>query len=439
MKSNKGKALIISTLFIVLVLAFGVAMPVQASEIIDDYHSIVEEGTVIDDDLFISGQIVEMNGTVTGDVFAGGEKVYINGEIEGNLFAGGNEVVINGIVHGSTAAGGYAVTVGPDADLQRNLYLSGFSLAVEQGGLVGRSAYLGGYQAVIGGEVQRDLTAGSSAFVLDGTVGGDVLVGVERIQQDQLSPNFIMDFMPNTPQVELLDPGITISDNAEIGGELYETFNNVYVPDVRVDVNIPDPGQIGGAGLGFRILSALRERTAEFISLVIVGAVLLYFVRQPVQDVADKMRTETLQSGLWGLVVAFLFPLVVIIGVLTLIILVALLSVVSLFGLTSTAIQLGGLSIGAILAAFSLAAFFVTKIVFGYLVGAAILERTAPDFFAGKWGAFTSLVLGVFLYEVVRALPLLGFIVAVMVILLGLGAIFLWLRDKRQAMLPFAA
>ena len=243
----------------------------------------------------------------------------------------------------------------------------------------------------------------------------------------------MMDFIPNAPQITILDSGLTISDGAQIGGELNERISNVTAPDV------PDPGSVGPAGLGFRILSVLRTRTAEFLSLVIVGALLLYFVRQSVQDVAQKMRNESLQSGLWGVVVAVLFPLAVFVGVVALIILIVLLSLVSLGGLTGPAIQLGGLSLGAMLVAFGLAASFVTKLIFSYLVGAAILERTTPDFFAGKWGDFTAVVLGVLLYEIVRTIPFLGALVAAVVILLGLGAIFLWLRDQRRGTLPAAA
>ncbi len=41
----------------------------------------------------------------------------------------------------------------------------------------------------------------------------------------------------------------------------------------------------------------------------------------------------------------------------------------------------------------------------------------------GRWGLFIALVIGVLLYEIIRAIPLLGGLTALVVILLGVGAI----------------
>ncbi|KAA3642969.1 MAG: polymer-forming cytoskeletal protein [Chloroflexi bacterium] len=463
MKSKRGKAVVFTTLFLLLALTLGVAAPVQAGEFIEGDSIVIEEDEVIDDDLFVGGRIIEMNGTVTGDMFAGGEEVTINGLVEGNLFAtgekvtvngevqgslltGGADVNINGIVQGSTLVGAYSVNVGPEADLQRSLYFGGFSLMAEEGSLVGRSTYIGGYQAVLNGAIERDINAGLSAFVLDGSVGGDVKLIVEHLRREEQPPEFVMDSIPYFPRIDILDSGTTISDSAEIGGELTEEVDVYYDPDidvgvdpeVRINVEIPNP-QTRGAAIIWQVLNDLRERTGEFISLVIIGAILIYFVRQPLQEVTAKMREETLQSGLWGLLIAFLFPFAVILAIVVLIAVIILLWMVTLGTLGGTAIQIGGLSLGAVLAVAGLATWFITKIIFGYLVGAALLERMAPDFFAGRWGNYAALVLGVLLYEIVRALPFLGELVAFIVILLGLGAIFLWLREKRQTMQPATA
>ena len=49
---------------------------------------------------------------------------------------------------------------------------------------------------------------------------------------------------------------------------------------------------------------------------------------------------------------------------------------------------------------------------------------------------FGYLALGVFLYEVLRAIPILGGIVALVVILFGMGAMFLGWRERRAEAVP---
>ena len=57
---------------------------------------IIGAGDVIDDDLFLTGETVEMNGTVNGDLFATGQRITINGEVNGNLFVSGSDITLNG-------------------------------------------------------------------------------------------------------------------------------------------------------------------------------------------------------------------------------------------------------------------------------------------------------------------------------------------------------
>ena len=69
--STKRKVLLIFIpIFLVLTIGFGFTATAKAVEFDED--GILEEGEIINDDLFIGGVIVEINGTVNGDVFASG-------------------------------------------------------------------------------------------------------------------------------------------------------------------------------------------------------------------------------------------------------------------------------------------------------------------------------------------------------------------------------
>ena len=74
------------------------------------------------------------------------------------------------------------------------------------------------------------------------------------------------------------------------------------------------------------------------------------------------------------------------------------------------------------LALFGILATLATKIVIGYLVGRKLLEVTTKPSFENYWTHVAALAIGVFLYEVVRAIPFLGWLFMVVVVVIGTGA-----------------
>lgn len=74
----------------------------------------------------------------------------------------------------------------------------------------------------------------------------------------------------------------------------------------------------------------------------------------------------------------------------------------------------------------------ITKVIVSQLVGDALLDRFAAGMAPGLRKRFLALVVGALLYELLRAVPILGPAVALVTILLGLGAIWLTLRERRR-------
>ena len=103
-------------------------------------------------------------------------------------------------------------------------------------------------------------------------------------------------------------------------------------------------------------------------------------------------------------------------------------------GLVVSVTGLGFLTNTAIIVGFLIAVGYISKIVFSFLVGRMILERIREPWGTGRvW----PLVLGVVLFAIVRAIPILGWFIGLIVTLLGLGALWLmaWeaLRRRRAA------
>jgi cytoskeletal protein CcmA (bactofilin family) len=108
-------------------LALLLATPAQAADFRGGDRVVIGADEVVDDDLFIAGNVVEVNGTVTGDLFATGTEVSINGEVGGSVFLAGQSLQVNGDVQGSVYSAGYSLAIGPEAAIGRNVFFAGFS------------------------------------------------------------------------------------------------------------------------------------------------------------------------------------------------------------------------------------------------------------------------------------------------------------------------
>jgi hypothetical protein len=127
-------------------------------------------------------------------------------------------------------------------------------------------------------------------------------------------------------------------------------------------------------------------------------------------------------------VVWVLFWVAVPIAVGALLLAALLLGAVTLGQMFSSAFGLGGAALSLIIAAFSFVVRYVAKAVVAYVVGRLVMERLAPQTQSGAAGKAWALVAGVLVYEVLRAIPILGWLIGAVVTLCGLGAIFFLFR-----------
>jgi len=387
---------------------------VHAAEIRNGDHVIVAADEVIDDDLFISGQKVEVEGTVNGDLFAAANEVIINGTVEGSLFIGGQTLQINGDVKGSTYGGGYSLTIGREAQIERNLYFGGFSLQTEKGSAVGRSVYASGYQVILNGDIADNVVTGSGALEINGTVGGDVKAQVNEQRSAPL-------FMPNFPgSVPMVATGYRLGEEAKIGGQ-----ENIEVTG-EVDV---------GKSVADYAWDVLRGRLGEFITLLIVGGLLLWLWPTMMQSTSTAAQKKPLPSAGWGCLVTLVFPILLAVAIIALVLIAILIGLITFDKLNGAVISIGATSIAWIAIVFNFIFFTVTKVIVAFLVGRLILTRFAPQM-KSLWLNIASLALGALIYELLRVIPVVGWIVALIAILVGLGAMFMAARQRPQPAAP---
>lgn len=405
-------AVLLGSLFLVALL-LSPTPRAAATDFRSDQTVVIEAGEVIDDDLIISADRVEMNGTVKGDLIASGSTVVVNGTVEGSTAASGQTVAINGTLNGSLYTGGYDVQINDGATIGRNIYFGGFSLDINPGARVERDVLAAGYQVSIDGNVDGNVLVSVSALRVNGRVGGNLRGGVSSEDAGAQMPPMIG--VPNT--VDVLPPGLDIGAQSTIGGNMTVSADEV---STGVDPNASP------------VQRSILPRLGELIAILIVGGLLLRFGRGLLEETVAVLRAQVLPGMGWGCVTLLVVPFLLFVGVVV-VFLTALLGGLVTFGqLTGEIASFGGVTLAFVLIGFLVVVSIITKVIFSQLIGSVLIDRAAASMEPGLRKQFLALAVGALIYELVRAIPLVGNAVAFVAILVGLGAIWLMIRERRR-------
>lgn len=425
--SRKVRFIVIATVAI-LAVALSVATPARAAEIITgDPNAVVPAGQVIDDDLFITGQKVEIAGTVNGDVFAAGQQVVVTGTIEGNLFVAGQLVATEGSVDGSIYSLGYAITAGPASVVTDNFYGAGFSVEAAEGSRIGRSVYAAGYQGILSGEVGRDVNFSGAAFQLNGQVGRNLTV---QITESEGEPDTSYAYMPWMPSnIDVIEPGYQKADDATVGGRI--DYSVVTYEPGESRTYTPEPQTLWGLTVAGWVFS----RVGEFLSLFLVGILLIAVWPKQVAEVQTQITKRTWRSLGVGFLAAILFPFAFLLAIAVIVLAGLLVGLISLGHLALIVFFGGFMLLGLATMLFFFAGLLAAKSIFSHLIGERLFQSTSYDTQGNLWGGVPALLVGLLLYEVVMLIPILGWLVGIVSVILGLGAIIgaFWLKEKTPA------
>lgn len=306
----------------------------------------------------------------------GGTIVVERGETVGDLQATGGSVVIRGTVEGDVEALAGSVVVEESGRVAGNVQAAAGSVTVlgtvEGDVEASAGSVTVGSGAVVGGDLQ--VAAGS--LLLAGTVDGTVEAAVERLQL--ASTASVGGDVKHGTQTEVVR-----EDGASVGGSV------TAVEDLSVEAGPGDFGapDLGPSNLVFGIYGALVT--------LLLGAVLLLAFPGFTGEVVAEVRDRPLRSsgiglgGLVGIPLALLALVITVVGIpLTL---------------------LGFMAFGVLV--------FVSAALAEYAVGTWALSAAGVD---NRWAGLVVGVLGVALLS---RIPVVGWLVNLVVFLLGFGAV----------------
>jgi cytoskeletal protein CcmA (bactofilin family) len=393
---------------------------------------VIGADEVIEDDLYVGANTFTLDGTVKGDLIVFGSTIEINGTVEGDLIAAGQSISVRGKVADDARIAGMALTLDSTAQVGDDVVAAGFSIEDKKGSSVGGDFIYGGYQALLAGDVAQDLTVGVGGLQLSGSVGGDVKAEVGEAEEGP-PPTFFMSFIPDVPTMPSVPMGLTVDEGAQIGGKLdYTSASEWSIPGGVVagaitrhepEIEVEEEVVVSPAR---RAADWFLRHLRRLVTLLLVGLLIVWVVPGWMEKATGALRARPLPSLGWGVVsiAAFIFALLVLLIVTILI--AVIFGVVTLGGLAGTTAWTGGLTMALLVFFFSIAVTYITKVLVSFLGGRLILARLKPDWAEGRiW----PLVVGVVLFIIITAIPILGWLVKLVVVLLGLGALWLLGRD----------
>jgi cytoskeletal protein CcmA (bactofilin family) len=431
----------LSVFLLAALLALTFSTPAYAFDGRGGDKVVIAAGEVVNDDLYVGAQEFVLDGTVNGDLIVFGQSVTINGKVDGDLMTAAQTVAVNGEVTGSIRMAGSILFMGDKASIGGDIVGAGYSLEGQQGSQVGQDLIFAGGQILLAGDVARNVQVATGGFDLRGKVGGDVNAEVGDADQGNAGPPPTL-FMPHsTIAAPNVRPGLTVGSSATVAGNLkYTQSKDVTIPADVVSGKVTRTQPVKNT-------AAPREATVEqkitkwglnfvrtSITLILIGLLLLWLFPFFMRGLSDQLQSKPLPSLGWGAVAwaAFFFALLVII---TITIIGGLLfGVLTLGQLTGAVVWLGILALFGLIVSFVLVTMFVAKVVFGAALGKWIFLRANSPLAEHR---YWPMIVGVLLTVVVTALlsfPLipgfLAWLVNLAIVLLGLGALWMWSRER---------
>ncbi|MGA1839865.1 MAG: hypothetical protein ACMUIU_04485 [bacterium] len=374
-------SLVLFSIFFLLLIFSGTPSP--AFEFRRGDNVTIASGEVVDDDLYIAGEVLLIDGVINGDLWAFGKAIIISGEVKGSILAAAESINISAhSVHTIRAA-------------CRSLHISSD---------IDGDVIAGAAEVNIAGtaSIKGDLLFGAGRTRIDGLIGSDVLGGSGMIHiGDVIKGN-----------VKLRAGEITLSPSSDIKGDF------TYISEK--EANIQEGALIEGSvthklpivkakrkGAPVAVFLLIIPRILFFLMALITGLVIILLAPKLLRSISESIGISPWTSLGWGAVILFAIPPAALTVFFTIIGIPLVFIALAIYGI----------------------AVYLSQIPVGLFIGSLIIGRFYKV--EKKFMMFCALALGLFILNLLRLIPFLGFFVTVATILLGLGAIIVSGKKQR--------
>lgn len=187
-------------------------------------ENVVITQNILDDTYVVAGN-ANIESEIFGDLYIVGGSVTVNANIHEDLVVIGGRVTVTGDVAGDLRVAGGQISV--YGDVNDDIVVAGGQVDIGKGSVVGGSLISGAGILTVDGEVREDIRGGMGMLLLNGSVGGDVIVTIEDTMNISESATIVGDLKYSA----ILET--TVPENV-VGGEI--SFNKFEKENVLEEV-----------------------------------------------------------------------------------------------------------------------------------------------------------------------------------------------------------
>lgn len=312
---------------------------------------------------------INLTNNVEDNYFAAGNQLIIESRIDGDAFLFGNSVRFTGETTNNLFSGAQSIDI--SGKIGRDLFTGSSSVIIDKDAVINGNVYIGSGSAKIKGTILGDVYIGSGNLTISGTVNGNII---------GQSDNFTLSESANVLGK------ITYSSKKDINIVTGAKYKDIEKKNLPTNDNYTQNNW-------FSLLMSL-------LGLLLVGVLIITFFPKKTLDIVENISTKFLPSLGWGFFMLIATPVLIIISF----------SIMIGFPLAIILIGLYWLSI------------YLSNIYVGIYLGKLLTKNNKSLLWA--------LTLGVILLFIVVRIPWIGSLLMFIVTLLGLGGIYLTIKDN---------
>ncbi len=356
-----------------LLLMLGYVRPAEAIEIRSGESVSVDIGEIIDDTLIASGRVVRIDGEVTGDLIAFAQSIEIVGSVHGDVISFGRTIEVDGRIGGGLA--GFGQTIRIEDSIGQSVYGFAQSLRSGRDATIEGDLFAFGEEISVGGSVGRNVTVFGNTLAITGDVVRDVKFA---------------------GRLATMRPSASIGGNLDVGlpAERNLKVDSAATIAGETIVEVPEPGQEEDED-GLLSTWSIAWTALWLVTAFLSGLLLLWALPALRRVPLDNLNGILTSAGL-GFVLVTATPVLAVVLAVTLI----------------------GLPAGLVIAAVWALSLYVSKIVVAHFLGNALLPPKQHD----VRSMLLPLLAGLVLVLVAVSLPYVGWVINLLLVIIGLGA-----------------
>lgn len=333
------------------------------------------------ENLYTAGNVVSINSYIWKGLYAAGSVVNLNADVEGRATLAGGTIIARSNVGGSMHVAGGNISI--EGAIVNDLFIGGGDVVLTESSSVGGDLIVGAGTLTINGPVTGNILLAGGKVIVNSRVGGNANIKTKEIE---LGDNAVI-----VGSLEYTSPEkIEIDGGKVLGGVV---FNQSKASKMSIFKN---------PKLIFSLL--IVGLIIKFLSAIAVGLVFVYLLKKFTKGIVkESLRKFWVNLGL-GLAVLVLVPVI------------SIILAISVLGL-----WLAGLIMVLYLLLLLLASVFASIILGTWLIKTVGKKKD----YTVDWKA---VVIGIIALKLIIFIPLVGWLIKLVLLLIALGVLIQWLR-----------